>query len=414
MAWKIDLRKAYDTIDWNFLKSMLENLKFPRKFIAWMMMCVQSTSYSIMINGEMVDFFEGKRGLRQGDPISPFLFTIAMEYLSRLMQNLNKAEGFYYHPKCHRIKLTHIMFADDLIIFSSGRNSSIGAIKEAVHKFLECSGLSINVHKSNLFMGGMGAAKVAWVEDMIGTKSSPLPVRYLGLPLTSRSLSRKDCDSLIQKITTRLDCWSSRYLSRAGRRVLVFSVLQSMVFFWARVCLLPKTVIQEVNSICARFLWCGNCDKKGGHLVKWVDVCRDKVEGGLGLKNLECMNYAMVICQMWGNKGSRAGLWSDWLDKYWNKGKHWWEVGVKPSSSWVIKRLMQCKEIGLQCVSIDNNSIRWTGNGDGFEVKDTYSSIIEHKEEVGWHKMVWNDYNAPRDSLNAWLVVQNKLLTRIG
>ncbi|KAL9674445.1 hypothetical protein QQ045_030717 [Rhodiola kirilowii] len=120
----------------------------------------------------------------------------------------------------------------------------------------------------------------------------------------------------------------------------------------------------------------------------------------------------MVISQMWGSKGSRTCLWNDWLDKYWNKGKHWWEIGMQPSSSWVIKRLMQCKEIGLQCVSIINNAIRWRGKGDGFVVKDTYNTILEHKEEVDWHKMVWNDFNAPRDSMNAWLVVQNKLMTR--
>ncbi|CAM8986018.1 unnamed protein product [Rhodiola kirilowii] len=300
MAWKIDLRKAYDTIDWNFLSSMLEKLEFPSKFIVWMMMCVQSTSYSIMINGEMFDYFEGKRGLRQGDPLSPFLFTIAMECLSIMMQSLNKAKGFYYHPKCHRIKLTHIMFADDLILFSSGRNSAIGAMKAVVSKFLECSGLSINFHKSILFTGGMGEGKVAWVEGIIGTKSFPLPVQYLGLPLTSKSLSRKDCDILIEKITSCLKSWSNRFLFRASRKVLVSSVLQAMVLFWARVCLLPKTVIQEVNAICAKFLWRGNCDKKGGHLVKWADVCRDKAEGGLVLKNIEYMNYALVICQMWG------------------------------------------------------------------------------------------------------------------
>ncbi|CAM8974862.1 unnamed protein product [Rhodiola kirilowii] len=165
MAWEIDLRKAYDMIDWSFLTSMLENLKFP-----------------------------SKRGLRQGDPLSPFLFTIAVECLSRMMQRLNKAVGFYFHSKCQRIKLSHIMFADDLILFSSGRNSAAGAIKEVVSNFLECSGLSINFQKSNLFMGGMSEGKVAWVEGIIGTKASPLPVRYLGLPLTSRSLSRKDCD----------------------------------------------------------------------------------------------------------------------------------------------------------------------------------------------------------------------------
>ncbi|KAL9687888.1 hypothetical protein QQ045_032296 [Rhodiola kirilowii] len=180
---------------------------------------------------------------------------IAMECLSRIMQRLNKAVGFYFHPKCHRIKLSHIMFADDLILFSSGRNSAAGAIKEVVSKFLECTGLSINFLKSNLFTGGMSEGKVAWVEGIIGTKVSPLPVRYLGLPLTSRSLSRKDCDILIEKITSRLECWSNKFLSRAGRRVLVSSVLQAMVYFWARVCILPKTVIHGVNATCARFLW---------------------------------------------------------------------------------------------------------------------------------------------------------------
>ncbi|CAM8999426.1 unnamed protein product [Rhodiola kirilowii] len=249
MAWKIDLRKAYDTIDWSFLTSMLEHLKFPSKFIAWMEMCVQTTSYSIMINEEMIDFFEGKRGLRQGDPLSPFLFTIAMECLSRMLQRLNRTGGFYYHPKCHCFKLSHIMFTDDLLLFSSGRPSVVLAIKEVVSKFLNFSGLSINLQKSQLFTGGMNVGKVSWIEEVIGCKVAPLPVRYLGLPFTSKSLSRKDCESLIEKITARLDCWSNRFLSRAERRVLVSSVLQAMIFFWARVCFLPKTVIQVVNAV---------------------------------------------------------------------------------------------------------------------------------------------------------------------
>ncbi|CAM9001733.1 unnamed protein product [Rhodiola kirilowii] len=132
MAWKIDLRKAYDTIDWNFLTSMLEKLKFLSKFISWMVMCVQSTSYSVMFNGEMIDFFQGKRSFQQGDPLSLFLFTIAMECLSRMMKRLSKSGGFYYHPKCHRIKLSHIMFADDLILFSSGRSSAISMTDDKV------------------------------------------------------------------------------------------------------------------------------------------------------------------------------------------------------------------------------------------------------------------------------------------
>ncbi|KAL9677827.1 hypothetical protein QQ045_015663 [Rhodiola kirilowii] len=155
------------------------------------------------------------------------------------------------------------MFAEDLILFSSGRGSAIGAIKEVVSKFLECSGLDINFQKNQLFTGGMNASKITWVETIIGTKACPLPVRYLGLPLTSKKLSRKDCNNLIDRMTARLDRWSNRFLSRAGWKVLVSAVLQAMVLFWARICMLPKAVIQSVNSLCARFLWKGSCDRKG-------------------------------------------------------------------------------------------------------------------------------------------------------
>ncbi|KAL9670298.1 hypothetical protein QQ045_007849 [Rhodiola kirilowii] len=140
IAWKIDLRKAYDTISWDFLEYMLHELKFPLK----------SSSFSVLINGEIVDYFEGKRGLRQGDPLSPFLFLIALEYLSRLLAKLDMKSGFYYHPKCHRIDLKHILFADDLFLFSIERISSIIALKKTMDRFLATTGLSINLAKSQV------------------------------------------------------------------------------------------------------------------------------------------------------------------------------------------------------------------------------------------------------------------------
>ncbi|KAL9677411.1 hypothetical protein QQ045_005640 [Rhodiola kirilowii] len=227
IAWKIDLRKAYDTVSWDFLDSMLHELKFPLKFISWVRMCVRSSSFSILINGEMVNYFDGKRGLRQGDPISPFLFLIAMEYLSRLLNRLDREAEFYFHPKCHRIDLKHILFADDLFLFSSERSSSIIAMKDCVERFLRAFGLSINLAKSQVFPVGMPDSKKVWVEQVLGIAVAKLPVRYLGIPLNSR----------------------------AGRRM----------------CILPKKVVHTVSSICARFLWKGNATGKGGFLVSWKE-----------------------------------------------------------------------------------------------------------------------------------------------
>ncbi|KAL9663007.1 hypothetical protein QQ045_027844 [Rhodiola kirilowii] len=154
-------------------------------------MCVRSTYFSVLINGEMVDYFEGKRGFHQGDPMSPFLFTIVMEYLSRLLTRLDKSVGFYHHPKCHRIDLKHILFADDLFLFSNGRCSSILAIKDIVERFLSTSDLAINLSKSQVFPAGMSASKIILVEGVLGTAIAKLPVRYLGIPLSSKKLNSR-------------------------------------------------------------------------------------------------------------------------------------------------------------------------------------------------------------------------------
>ncbi|KAL9689883.1 hypothetical protein QQ045_010274 [Rhodiola kirilowii] len=231
ITWNVDLRKAYDTVCWDFLDSMLQELKFPVKFIAWIRMCVRSTYFSVPINGEMVDYFEGKRGFCQGDPISPFLFTIVMEYLSRLLTRLDKSAGFYHHPKCHRIDLKHILFADDLFLFSNGRCSSILAIKDVVERFLSTSGLAINLSKSQVFTAGMSPSKIILVKGVLSTAVAKLPVRYLGIPLSSKKLSSSECSNLLNKIISRINAWSNRFLSRPGRCLLIQSILHSTVFY---------------------------------------------------------------------------------------------------------------------------------------------------------------------------------------
>lgn len=115
---KVDLQKAYDSVEWSYVLQIMEGLGFPHRFTQWVTACIQSVSYSILINGELVEPFLAAKGLRQGDPMSPFLFALAMEYLSRMLAELKNKKQLYFHPKCKKLGLTHLSFADDLLLFA--------------------------------------------------------------------------------------------------------------------------------------------------------------------------------------------------------------------------------------------------------------------------------------------------------
>ncbi|XP_074266168.1 uncharacterized protein LOC141588632 [Silene latifolia] len=152
---KMDLQKAYDTIEWDFLDQMLTALNFPIQFKGWIMQCVTTTSYSLNLNGNVFGFFKGQRGLRQGDPLSPLLFTICMEYLSRLLAHTIDNIEFRYHPLCKPMKLTHLMFADDLLLFCKGDAHFIMTLLRTFATFSSFTELHMSKGKSNAYFNGV-------------------------------------------------------------------------------------------------------------------------------------------------------------------------------------------------------------------------------------------------------------------
>ena len=118
------------------------------------MACVSNVEFSLHINGRIHGSFQGLRGLQQGDPLSTLLFVLAMEYFSQLMLQASTLPQFRHHPHCKALNLTHLMFADDLILFSKANVPTIHIIKDALERFSHCAGLKANLCKSQIFLGG--------------------------------------------------------------------------------------------------------------------------------------------------------------------------------------------------------------------------------------------------------------------
>ena len=124
-SMKVDIMKAFDTISWDFIRNALYAFGFPSNFTDWIMACITTTSFTVAINGSFEGFFQGGSGIRQGDPISPYIFVICMQVLTSLLNGLKNVPGFSFHPHCDKIKLNHLCFADDLFIFCKGNLSSL-------------------------------------------------------------------------------------------------------------------------------------------------------------------------------------------------------------------------------------------------------------------------------------------------
>ncbi|GKA68734.1 hypothetical protein Tco_0768651, partial [Tanacetum coccineum] len=148
-AFKVDIQKAYDTVDWDFLKLILGAFGFHHRMVAWIMECVTSTSFSICINGRLHGYFKGKRGLRQGDPMSPYLFTLIMEVLTLMLQRrVRDSEMFTYHRYCSKLELINLCFVDDLFLFAHGDVHSAKVIMDSLEDFKRASGLTPSLPKS--------------------------------------------------------------------------------------------------------------------------------------------------------------------------------------------------------------------------------------------------------------------------
>ncbi|CAH9076372.1 unnamed protein product [Cuscuta epithymum] len=406
----VDLRKAYDTISWDFLEKVLGGLGFPPRFVAWIMECVSTASFSVSLNGSLYGFFKGKRGIRQGDPMSPLLFVLCLEYFSRLLTLRAKGNNFNFHPQCSSLGITHLAYADDLMLFSRGDKYSIEILVNALKEFGDASGLRVNHDKSKIFVGGVRDFELQNILDLVDYGQGTFPVRYLGIPLAPLKISVAQYAPLLDTVNDFLKAWNTKTLSYAGKIELIRSVIQGVQSFWLQIFPVPQTILDRIVSICRIFLWGGKFAK-----VAWDDICLPKEEGGLGIHNAKTWNDSLLSRTLWDVHKKKDTLWVRWVNGVYLRGKSVWEYIPHGRDSQLMKRLGLIRDKIRGCFNNLNETIMGL-NARCINGKLISGKVYELLRVKGNPRtpmsFIWKSYIPPKFSFNVWLALRNRLPTQ--
>ncbi|WKA03325.1 hypothetical protein VitviT2T_021440 [Vitis vinifera] len=329
VVFKIDFEKAYDHVSWDFLDHVMEKKGFNPRWRKWIRGCLSSVSFAILVNGNAKGWVKASRGLRQGDPLSPFLFTIVADVMSRMLlraEERNVFEGFRVGR--NRTRVSHLQFADDTIFFSSAREEDLLTLKSVLLVFGHISGLKVNLDKSNIYGINLGQDHLHRLAELLDCKASGWPILYLGLPLGGNPKSSCFWDPVIERISSRLDGWQKAYLSFGGRITLIRSCLTHMPCYFLSLFRIPASVAVRIERLQRDFLWSGVGEGKRDHLVSWEVVCKSKMKGGLGLGRISLRNSALLGKWLWRYPREGSALWHQVILSIYESHSNGWDANT--------------------------------------------------------------------------------------
>ncbi|KAL2230784.1 UNVERIFIED_CONTAM: LINE-1 reverse transcriptase [Sesamum indicum] len=369
-ALKVDIRKAYDTVEWDFLLAVLQLFGFPPKFTRWIEECVSTTSFSIGFNGKPHGLFTGARGLRQGDPLSPYLFVLVMEGLHLgFLQRIEQDMQFTYHLKCESSKVFQLGFADDLLLFCRADFDSIRVFKEGLDWL---SGLWLNVQKSHLIISRSAQELKDQMLEILGFQEGHLPMRHAFI--------------------------------------------------------LPKKVINEIVKRLRNFLWKGTTSSGYAKDIHLSSMALPRpATGHINLDYLLCPFLCSIVDYQIGN-GDRFFVWQDpWhhlgplIERFPRGPCHLrLEESAKLSSvisvggwQWPTITDFECLEIthNLPFILGGEDRVVWRCDEGQPTTQALYRLFDPSEPKVGWSSLLSGSLKIPRHSFILWLAILGKLPT---
>jgi hypothetical protein len=375
---KLDLKKAFDCIDWEFLRLILHAVGFGDLLTNWILACVTNANFVVLINGEASSFFKSERGLRQGCPLSPYLFILIMEGLSLLL-NKSFIDHHISGIKVSKlIKIFLLMFVDDVLIMTKADLVEWTVIQDTLLHFCSISGLSINHSKSSAHYWGLSASELLRFKDHFTFTFIDLKegFRYLGYQLKMGATLPGDWRWLVAIFEKKIDFWCNKWLSMGGRFILIKAVLESLAVFWMTLERIPNKITSLLRRLAFNFLWNGRAGKRRIHLCSWETLSKPRRAGGWGLKNLHTFNTALLASSFW-RAVTQGSIWHRIIvDKY---------LGSLPLCNWIRRTTFQTKRASpiwkglVASTPVILHWLRWKP-GTGKEIKIGKDMIIGLEE----------------------------------
>ncbi|XP_060182976.1 uncharacterized protein LOC132612923 [Lycium barbarum] len=289
-------------------------------------------------------FFQSTRGVKQGDPLSPTLFILAAEVLSRSLNAFHQKIQFkgFGVPKWSP-KVNHLAYADDMIIFTSADVVSLQKIMGILKNYEPTSGQKINMDKSAVYMHNNVTGDISiTVEIVTDINRKEFPFMYLGCPIYHCRRKKEFFNALILKIMNRLQGWKGKMLSFGGRAILIKHVLRMSIHMLLAVNP-PIRIIRRIHKMFAQFFWSNTIGGKSRHWVAWNKLCVPTPEGGLGFRSLHDVSLAL-FCKLWWNFRTKPTLWSAYMTNKYCRKEHaivvQWKQG---SQTW--KRMLEARDL---------------------------------------------------------------------
>ncbi|XP_057249105.1 uncharacterized protein LOC104906541 [Beta vulgaris subsp. vulgaris] len=361
LAIKLDMEEAYDRLEWNFIFAVFKKLGFCERWVGWMKECISSVSFSVLVNGIPGDVFYPSRGIRQGDPLSPYIFILCAEILARQLHAASR-EG----PKLvgvslghSRVKIPFLTFADDTMIFAKAIVDSCTVIREILDDYCRMSGQLVNYNKS--------AYQCSPNTDPILATSFTSILRmgeacslgtYLGCPIIDSKVTNNTFGDIQEKVQGQLSKWKANSLSQAGRTVLIQSNLATKANYQMQCFLLPPHIVEDLDKSYRNFFWNKSSESKSPNLIGWDRICKPKQNGGLGLRKAKVMNMALQFKLLWKILFCPDNLWVNLVSKKYMKSDGLFDYRVKANVSWQWRKLMSLR-------NKFKHGLRWVvGRGD--------------------------------------------------